>query len=70
MGGMVNPVPVRGMKFAGGGPVVSSGRPLQLNLPGETINATVNDDEAGKLIRYTIRKQARSAGKKPNWVGR
>ena len=71
MGGMVSPVPVRAMKFAGGGPISGGGgRPLTLNLPGESFQATVSEDEAGKIIRYAVRKSARSAGKKPNWVGR
>jgi len=49
---------------AGGG-----GRPVTLNIGGETFNMTASDDVAESLSRFAIKRRTRSLGRKPNWAG-
>ncbi len=61
-------------RFADGGPVqapAAGGRPIVLNLPGgESFPVTASEDSARGLIKYAVRRQTRSTGRKPQWVGR
>ncbi|MET4240317.1 hypothetical protein [Bradyrhizobium sp. RT10b] len=64
------PVP----RFAAGGPVIigggagGGGNPFTLQIGGEEFGGlTASDDAVDKLGRYSVRKQVRSAGRKPTW---
>lgn len=61
-------------RFAAGGPVIvgggagGGGRPFTLQIGGEEFGGlTASDDAVDKLGRYSVRKQVRSAGRKPTW---
>lgn len=70
-GGLISPFRLSApSRFAEGG-LATAGRPITLNLGGgEQFNVSATDEEATKIIKYAIKKQARSAGRKPTWVGR
>lgn len=61
-------------RFAMGGPVIAGGavggggRPFTLQIGGEEFGGlTASDDAVDRLGRYSVRKQVRSAGRKPTW---
>ena len=54
--------------FAEGGAV--GGRPVTLNIGGESFPLTAGDGVIGQLTRYSRAKALRSPGRKPSWVGR
>ncbi|MBR0876878.1 hypothetical protein JQ608_06640 [Bradyrhizobium liaoningense] len=60
-------------RFAAGGPVIAGGgagggRPFALHIGGEEFSGlTASQDAVDKLERYSVRKQVRSAGRKPTW---
>jgi phage-related protein len=65
---MLPPIP----RFALGGPVVAgagvAGRPFTLQIGGEEFTGmTASQDTVEKLERFAVRKQVRSAGRKPTW---
>lgn len=74
MGGLVSALmPSLGPRvgYADGGEVSSGAmRPVNLNLFGEQFNGLMApDDVAGRLTKFAISRQTRSAGRKPAWVG-
>jgi hypothetical protein len=71
-GGLVSPSPslIPSLNDAGN-PGGGGMTPLSLTLFGETFeNLMMPEDVAGRMTRFAIAKQNKSAGRKPDWVGR
>jgi hypothetical protein len=59
-------------RFASGGPVESSSsmRPFNLNIGNEIFEGLMAPEAvADRLSRFAVKKQSKSAGRKPNWLG-
>lgn len=73
VGGLVNSLEslMPRSRFADGGAVPAmaggGGRPINLNIGGETFAMNANEDVAERLQRFSTKSQTRSAGRKPNW---
>ena len=69
--GMDSILPVR--RFADGGLATASsgggGRPVNVNIGGETFAMSANDSTIERLQRFATGKHLRSAGRKPTWQG-
>jgi hypothetical protein len=64
---LVTPMPLR---FAQGGPVPSSLRPVNLSIFGEQFDGLLAPDEvATKLTKFAMGRQLARAGRKPSWYG-
>lgn len=68
MGGLVGAAPV--LSFAGGGEVSTPAqRVLNLTIGQEEFKGlSVPDDVANRMVKYSVKKQGRAAGKRPTWV--
>jgi hypothetical protein len=55
--------------FAEGG-AVGGGRPVNLNIGGESFAMSAEGGIVGQLMRYSRGKALRSPGRKPSWAGR
>jgi len=71
MGGLNMISPTSRIRYAEGGPVGgSSMQPLNLSLFGEEFKGLMMpEDVAGRMTKFAIARQSRSAGRKPAWVG-
>jgi len=71
MGGLNMIAPSPSARFSGEErPSASNMRPLDLTLFGETFEGLMMpDDVAGRMTKFAISRQTRSAGRKPSWVG-
>lgn len=75
MGGLVSSMITGGPRigYADGGEVTSNAnmRPLSLTLFGETFDGLLApEDVGGRLTKFAVGRQNKSAGRKPAWVGR
>lgn len=62
----VSPMAMGVMDGAGSG---GGGRPIHLTIGDETFEMSAPDDVAEKLQKYSMGRQVRSAGRRPNWYG-
>ena len=71
MGGLNMIAPAPRSHFADGGQVSTGNlRPLNLSLFGQEFNGLLMpEDVAGRMTKFAIARQTRSAGRKPAWVG-
>lgn len=59
--------------YADGGPVNSTAnlRPITLSVLGETFTGLLGpEDVVGRMTKFALARQARSGGRKPEWVGK
>jgi hypothetical protein len=76
MGGLVSSMMMPTMPrvgYADGGEVTSpkSLRPMPLNIFGQDFGTVyAPEDVSSKLVKYSVARQNKSAGRKPDWMGR